>query len=321
MSQPKTDLNQLVIFAKVVDTRSFTAAGRALGLPKSTVSRKVAQLEQRLGVQLLLRTTRKLSLTEVGAAFYERCARIATEIDEATQAIMSMDDEPRGLVRVAAEPSFGSSLLAGIAGEFLVTYPEVDLDIHLVGGRVDLASGGFDLALAIDNELPERDDLLAAELGMVRSSLVASNEYLQRRGRPVTNDQLGEHDFVVVDRRPRIELHDHDGESVVLDHRPRLAVNDLALVHDAVLAGVGLGLLPSFCCAADIEAGRLRELDDWRAPGLSIHAYYPTSRHLATKVRTFMDFVRDQLVVRPRVPTTRTTLTPALMREQARPSA
>jgi len=318
MPQTKTDLNQLVIFAKVVDTCSFTAAGRALGLPKSTVSRKVAQLEQRLGVQLLHRTTRKLSLTDVGAALYERCSRIATEIDEATEAILSMDDEPRGLLRVATPPLFGSSLFAGVSGAFLTHYPEIDLELRLVGGQVDLISGGFDIALSVGSQPPPHAELLGTELGHVDSKLVASVDYLERLGRPSSLEQLRQHAFVALDHHEPLALLDREDQAIELDRRPRLAVNDLALVRDAVLAGVGLGILPRFCCDADIQAGQLRTLDDWRAPALAVYAQYPTSRHLATKVRAFIDFMREHLAARPRLGS-RASM-PTLLHEQARPT-
>jgi DNA-binding transcriptional LysR family regulator len=297
MSDVKTDLNQLVIFAKVVETRSFTAAGRSLGLPKSTVSRKVAQLEERLGVQLLQRTTRKLSLTEVGAAFYERCARISTEIDEAEQAVMRVDRDPRGLLRLTAPPEFASAFLSDVISEFLVAYPAVDIQLELTDRVVDMIDEGFDLSIRV-GRLADTT-LISRELGPIQRFLVASPEYLARRGIPERPEQLAEHDLVVLGNPRRdqtMELDGHAGEKVSITARPRLVVNSMGMLREAVLAGVGVGMLPAYKCADDLHHARLRAfLHDWTQTDSTIHALYPTSRHLSAKVRTFLDYVAERL--------------------------
>ena len=297
MSDVKTDLNQIVIFAKVVETRSFTAAGRSLGLPKSTVSRKVAQLEERLGVQLLQRTTRKLSLTEVGAAFYERCARISTEIDEAEQAVMHLHRDPRGLLRLTAPPEFATAFLSDAISEFLVAYPSVDIELELTERVVDMIDEGFDLSIRV-GRLPD-SSLIARDLGPVHRFLVASPDYLGRRGVPERPEQLSEHDLVVLGNPRRdqlMELHHSDGDSLAIQGRPRLVCNSMAMLREAVLAGVGVGMLPAFKCAEDLRLAKLRSfLHDWTQTDAAIHALYPTSRHLSAKVRTFLDFLADRL--------------------------
>jgi DNA-binding transcriptional LysR family regulator len=299
MSDAKSDLNQLVIFAKVVETHSFTAAGQALGLPKSTVSRKIAQLEERLGVRLLHRTTRKLSLSEVGAAFYERCARISSEIVEAEDAVRQMHRDPRGLLRVAAHHELGLDFLADVVSEFLLAYPRVDIDLELTAREVDPIEEGFDLCVRLGPLPTKSAALLAADLGPVQCHIVASPEYVERRGLPQAPSELEEHDLVVL-RDPRrgvsLELHGPGGASVALACRPRLVVNNTGMLREAVLAGVGVGVLPAFKCRADLDAGRLRALlHDWTRSETQIHALYPTACHLAAKLRCFLEFLGGRL--------------------------
>jgi DNA-binding transcriptional LysR family regulator len=301
MSDVKTDLNQLVIFAKVVETRSFTAAGRSLGLPKSTVSRKVAQLEERLGVQLLQRTTRKLSLTEVGAAFYERCARISTEIEEAEQAVLQQHRHPRGLLRLTAPPEFGTAFLSEVVSSFLVAHAEIDIELELTDRIVDMIEEGFDLSIRF--ERPPDPTLISREFGPIHRHLVASPAYLQRHGTPTRPEQLEDHALVVLGNPRRnltMELRGLEGETFMLEGRPRLVVNSMGMLREAVLAGVGVGILPGFKCAADLEQGKLRAfLHDWTQTDAAIHALYPTARHLSTKVRTFLDYLADRLEPAP----------------------
>lgn len=295
MDDTKTDLNQLVIFAKVVETRSFTAAGRALGLPKSTVSRKVAQLESRLGVRLLQRTTRKLSLTEVGAAFYERCARISTEISEAEQAVLQAQARPHGLLRVAAPPEFGTDFLGQGLSVFLNRYPEIDVQLELTPRRVDMIDEGFDIALQVGGS--DDDSVIARELGPIAMRLVASPEYIELRGMPRDPADLPHHHWVVPGNWRRngvLELVRADGERVQIDARPRLLVNNTAMAHRAVLAGVGISLVPALLCDRDIEAGRLKAfLPDWTHSDAAVFALYPTARHLAGKVRVLLDYFAE----------------------------
>lgn len=328
MSETKTDLNQLVIFAKVVDTRSFTAAGRALGLPKSTVSRKVAQLEQRLGVRLLRRTTRKLSLTEVGAAFYERCARISTEIDEAELAVAHMHDVPRGLLRVAASHELGEALLSELLGDFLMETREVDVELSLTSREVDLVEEGYDLSLHFGDAASQASDVLSAELGVIRTHLVASPEYIERRGTPSSPEALEHHELVAlgpIARGAGLQLSGPQGASASISKRPRLVVNSLATQREAVLGGVGIGLLPAFICDQHLHSGRLElVLRGWGAPNTGVYVRYPTSRHLSAKVRALSDFIGERLAPThwpTRATTTNTTTTTAGLHEASRAMA
>lgn len=312
MSDLKSDLNQLVIFAKVVETRSFTAAGRALGLPKSTVSRKVAQLEERLGAVLLERTTRKLSLTEVGAAFYERCARISREVDEAELAVQGRRD-PQGLLRLAAAPECASTSLFELVGEYLLAHPNVDIELELTDRNVDLIEEGLDLWIGIGRVVDAGSS--ARELGALQRSLVASPAYFQRRGVPELPSELEEHHLVVLGS-PRcnasLQLRGPDGEQVAITTRPRLIVNSVEMLHEAVLAGVGIGLLPVHRCAEELESGALVGcLHDWTHSDASLHAVYPTARHLSAKVRSFVEHLASRLQPSPWVNAGASSLRPS----------
>jgi DNA-binding transcriptional LysR family regulator len=304
----KPDPNQLVIFAKVVETGSFTAAGRELGLPKSTVSRKIALLEERLGVQLLFRTTRKLAMTEVGAAFYERCARISTQIDEVERALEDLRGEPTGLLRVAVPRELALVVSADLIVELLLTHARLDVELELTGRGGDaIERDGFDLALTLEPSAPAAG-MLAVELGSVVRRLVASPEYLERRGFPTTLAQLERHDLCVSVAgratplllnggvRPSFELVGPNRASVRISARPRLLVNDDAALREAALAGVGIALLPVLACRRELEDGRLCVvLEDWASADMCVYALYPIARHFAAKLAVFLELMRERL--------------------------
>lgn len=301
--ESRTDLNQLVIFAKVVEARSFTGAGRILGLPKSTVSRKVAQLEERLGVQLLQRTTRRISLTDVGAAFYERCARIATEIAEAEEAVLHVNEGPRGVLRVHADPELGVGLRAAVC-EFLVVHDQVDIELEFSAGVGDLIEEGFDVSLRLEApEEPAARGLVTRRVHGLARVLVASPDYYARHGTPQAPEQLEDH-AIVIHGNPRgrssLQLCNVEGEVVVVQRRPRLIANDPATMREALLGGVGIGLIPAFECVHLLRNGELRTcLDEWTRFDESVHVAYPTARHLSGKVQTFLDFVSERFEFQP----------------------
>lgn len=291
MFDSKSDLNQLVIFTKVVDTQSFTAAGRLLGLPKSTVSRKVAQLEERLGVQLLYRTTRRLELTSVGKAFFERCARITLEIEEAEQAIAQMDDEPHGLLRVAA-PLQLAPLCRAVVRSFLLAHPQVDIELELSSRPADLREDGLDVLLGIGPAPEPRHDRQVTEFAPIPTRLVASLGYLERRGVPNTPAELGEHQLLRLrnTHRAGLTLLGPDNAIVELATRPHLQVDSVELLHEAALAGLGIAELPLTLCRDDLHSERLRVcLHEWSPPATHVHAVYANSRQFVAKLRRFLD--------------------------------
>lgn len=287
------DLNELVVFARVVETRSFTAAAQQLGLPKSTVSRKVAQLEERLGVRLLQRTTRKLNLTEVGQAYYERCARIVQDIAAAEQVVTEMQTTPRGLLRITAPVDLGSTYLGALIADFLTAYPEIQLELDLADRIIDLIEEGIDLGIRV-GPLNE-STLIARKLGAIQLRVCAAPSYLARRGTPETPAQLADHDtllFAPSQRAIPWSLHGPGGVVEDATPRGRLISNGVLALRDAARAGAGIALLPDFVMADDLAAGHLALiLPAWSMTRSELFAVYPSTRNLSPKVRAFLEFV------------------------------
>jgi DNA-binding transcriptional LysR family regulator len=292
------DLNEILVFARVVQAGSFTAAARALSMPKSTVSRKVLELEERLGSRLLQRTTRKLSLTDVGRTYYDYAARIVGEVEEAERAVSRLEQAPRGLLRVTVPLNFG--FLGPIIADFLVRYPEVQLELVGTDRVVDLVEERFDVAVRA-GALAD-STLITRNLGNVRRFLVASRSYLQKRGRPRAPEDLAQHDCMLFGAgldRAVYRLSD-GSRSVELAVRARWVVNDSDMLHAAALAGLGVALLPIFHCMEDLRSRRLeRVLKDWNAPLTPIQAVYPSTRHLSPKVKGFVEHLQARMTPPP----------------------
>ncbi|WP_437518039.1 LysR family transcriptional regulator [Sorangium sp. So ce1099] len=292
------DLNEIAVFTRVVQAGSFTRAARELGMPKSTVSRKVSELEARLGAQLLRRTTRKLSLTDVGTAYYERCARIVAELDDADRIVTQMQDGPRGLLRVTAPLHFG--WVGGVVAEYLRVHPEVSVEVVCTDRVVDLVAEGFDVALRFG--APSDTSLVARRLGALPRYLVAAPAYLARRGAPRAPADLAGHDVVAsagarAGEPPGARWVLHRGaRRAEVRVAPRATANNLEVLHRVVLAGVGIGMLPAMRCEQDFREGRLaRVLDEWSPVEVPLHVVYPGTRHLSPKVKVFLDLVRERI--------------------------
>ncbi|HSK00087.1 MAG TPA: LysR family transcriptional regulator [Kofleriaceae bacterium] len=290
------DLNDIVVFTKVVETRSFTGAADQLGLPKSTVSRKLAQLEERLGVRLVQRTTRKLALTDIGQAYYERCARIVADVAAAEQLVTDMQATPRGRVRVTAPIDISTRYLGGIVAGFVAANPDVTVELEASDRIVDLIEEGFDVAVRF-GALPE-STLIARRLCKIESLLVATPAYLARRGTPATVEELDEHDRVLFTPNARVQswtlVH---GEATYEFGRPaRFGSNNVGAVRGAVLAGAGISVLAEFMVADDIAAGRLVPvLPAWRNRPTDAHAVYPARQNLPPRLTLFLDHLARSL--------------------------
>jgi DNA-binding transcriptional LysR family regulator len=290
------DLNDILVFTKVVETRSFTGAAEQLGLPKSTVSRRLAQLEERLGVRLVQRTTRKLALTDIGQAYYERCARIVADVGAAEQLVTDMQATPRGRVRMTAPIDISTRYLGAICAGFTGAYPDVTVDLEATDRVVDLIEEGFDLAVRF-GALPE-STLIARRLCKIGSLLVATPAYLARRGTPATVEELEEHDRVLFTPSPRVQSWVlSQGEATYEFGRPaRFASNNIGAVHEAVLAGAGISVLTEFIVAADVSAGRLVPvLPDWHSRSVDAHAVYPARQNLPPRLSLFLDHLAQAL--------------------------
>jgi DNA-binding transcriptional LysR family regulator len=290
---PQVDLNELLVFARVVQGGSLTAAASALGMPKSTVSRKLAELEARLGARLLQRTTRTLSLTDVGRAYYEHCARVLAEVEEAEQAITRLQATPRGALRVTAPLAF--NLLGPVVSTFLERYPEVELELVCTDRRVDLVEERFDVGIRAG---PMADSsLVSRRLGALCRVLVAAPSLLKRVGVLRGPTELEHHDCLVfgaATEGTQWKL-SHGSEQVELHVRARLVVNDYELLQQAARAGSGFALLPEWACAGDLKTGTLkRVLPDWSTPEIPVHAVYPNARHLSPKTLAFLEVLKER---------------------------
>ena len=292
------DLNEIAVFTRVVQAGSFTAAAKLLGMPKSTVSRKVSDLEERLNARLLQRTTRKLSLTDAGRTYFDYGVRIVSEIEAAENAVGSLQDKPRGLLRVTA--GLNSAWLGDIVADYMKRHPEVQLEILCTGRQVDLVEERFDVGIRAGVLVDS--SLVARSLGSVTWFLVATGGYLKRRRRPQAPGDLADHDCLVFGAgSTSVNLRLQRGEqSVQVAIAAHLLVSDFDVLHAAASAGIGIALLPAYRCIDDLRVHRLeRVLRDWNAPATPVHAVYPTARHLSAKVKSFVEHLQKRMTPPP----------------------
>lgn len=285
-------LDDMQVFAKVVEAGSFTGAGRLLGLPKSTVSRRLAELEAGLGARLLERTTRRLRLTEVGETYHAACVRVMAEAEAAQQAVMETRRAPHGVLRITAPQVFGEAFMTPVIATFLAQWPAVEVDVVLTDQILDLVANRIDLAIRA-GQMPD-SSFIARKLGSADSICCASPAYLEARGAPRVPTDLEGHDCLMLrlgSQKPRWTFTGPDGEiSVLVEGRFR--VNSFPMVHQAALAGLGIARMPTFLCANDLASGRLVPLlDGYSSPAGSLFAVFPSSRHLSPKVRAFLDLL------------------------------
>jgi len=290
-----TDLNDVVVFARVARERSFTKAAQTLGMPKSTVSERVARLEARLGVRLLERTTRSLRLTPSGAAYFGRVARIVQELDDAEAAVTAEHAMPRGLLRVGSPLLFAQVFLADVVSEYLGRFPDVQVELVVADRAFDVLEEGLDVAVHVLGAMDAQH--VARKLGIGERQCVASPSYVALRGTPETPADLAEHDCLVSGPSRQLTwTFDRAGASHAVAIVARYAVSSMELVHRAAIDGHGIAVLPSFLCANDLERGKLVPvLAGWSPGEVSVHLVYPSSRHLSARVRAFVDLVVERL--------------------------
>ncbi|MEO6017352.1 MAG: LysR substrate-binding domain-containing protein, partial [Polaromonas sp.] len=261
------DLNDMLYFAEVVERGGFAAAGRVLGVPKSRLSRRVAELEARLGVRLLQRTTRKLSVTDVGEIYLRHCSAMRDEALAAAEAVAQMQVEPRGTLRIACPVTLAQSTLGYLAPRYLAKYPHVRLDMRVTNRVVDLVEEGIDIALRVRPTLDDSGSLVVKQLGASSGLLLASPELLRRQGVPETPDDLKKLDTIAmsaVDGKTTWELAGLQGEIFVMQHHPRYIADDLQTLKLAMLAGSGVSFLPESMSRAEVQAQLLVPvLPDW----------------------------------------------------------
>ena len=291
----------MIVFAQVVDSRSFSAAAARLGLSKSAVSKQIAKLEDRLGARLLNRTTRTLSPTDAGQDFYERCLRVAREVEEAERAITHLSAEPRGLLRLNAPASFGREYLAPLVPEMLARWPELRIEALFEDRFVDVVAEGFDLVIRITRL--QDSSLVARRIASCRRLVCAAPSYLARRGVPRTPVELLQHDCILYSYatdQNEWEFVGPDGRLETVRVDGRLRANNAEVTLAALRAGAGLALSPDFIVGPDIAAGRLVPLlTDYENPFGAIYAVWPHNRNLAPKVRAVVDFLVERFAAEP----------------------
>ena len=294
------DLNDLLYFAEVVDRGGFAAAGRALGVPKSRLSRRVAELEARLGVRLLQRTTRKLSLTSVGEQYHRHCVAMREDAQAADEAVARAQSEPQGTIRVACPVTLAQTTLGPILPEFLARYPKVRLDVRVSNRVVDLVEEGFDVAFRVRPTLENSGSLVVKRFGTSRTQLLASPAQLARQGRPATVTELAQLDTLsmsAVDGVAIWQLIGPNGEVQQFESQPRYVADDLLTLKFAAMRGVGVGALPGYMCSDEMRDGLLVPvLPEWSMPAGIFHAVFPSRRGLIPAVRTFLDFLGETIV-------------------------
>lgn len=289
------------LFTAVVETGSLTQAAQRLAVAKSGASRRLADLEARLGVQLLHRTTRRIALTESGRAFYERAQRLLADLAEAEQEVAQAHGALRGRLKVALPLGFGVLHLSPLINAFLARHPDIRLDLDFNDRQIDLMQEGFDLAVRIAR-LPD-SSLIARRLAPIRHGVCASPAYLARRGRPQTAADLAEHDGLVYSNLAHPGLWSFvgpDGQAGSVQVGIKLRANSGDFLCQAALAGEGVILHPTFYLREALDAGRLVPLlTDHIWPELNAYAVYPATRHLSRRVRVFVDFLAERLAGEP----------------------
>ncbi|TLY66255.1 MAG: LysR family transcriptional regulator [Gammaproteobacteria bacterium] len=288
---------QLAMLAKVVDLNGFSAAARALAVPKAAVSRAVADLEKTLGVRVLERTTRRIALTSAGRLLYPHARRIGEETDAARAAIAKLREPEARPLRVVADPTYGRVLLSPLVPRFLEAFAHVPLEVALDAEQ--LTEGAWDVA--IRTRPPADGSTRQRLLGAPPALLCATPAYLQRRGQPERPDDLRGHDLLTPDAAllPEFRLLLERGtQRAEVPLRPKLAVDDPAVLHAATAAGLGVGLLPEFLCRQGLATGRLKPvLSEWTVPpAAALYALYPAALESDPRVQQFVDFLAANIV-------------------------
>ena len=293
------DLNDLYYFAMVVDHGGFAAAERALGIPKSRLSRRISQLEAELGVRLLQRSTRRFAVTDVGTSVYRHAQTMLAEAQAAREVVDRLSAQPRGVVRVSVPVSLAQQELPALLPDFLALYPDVRVQLLVSNRRFDLINEGVDIAIRVRTKLEDDGSLVLRTFGPIQSLLVASPKYLDGMGRPSTPAELSDHVTLNMsedEHSQRWHLHGPGGVVETVELKPRVAGFDFPLLRSLATQGVGITLLPENLCAPQVHAGELEVvLPDWRLPEGLCHAVFASRRGLLPAVRVFIDYLAERL--------------------------
>ncbi|CAA0102679.1 HTH-type transcriptional regulator DmlR [BD1-7 clade bacterium] len=294
-------LNDVAAFVCVVQTGSFTAAAERLNTSKSVISKYITRLEARLGVKLLARTTRRLTLTEIGEIFYEGAQQGLEAIDSAEEAVSFLQGDPRGTIKINAPLSFGALHIAPALKEFIHRYPEMQVDLRFEDRKVDMIKGGFDLTVRITHQL--EGNLIARRIAPCHHVLVAAQSYLTKHGTPKEPEDLKAHNVVTY----QYQESPWEWEFTVAKSEPKrvtvsgsVQMNNSLAIREAVLAGVGISRMPTFAVGEDIKSGRLIQLlPKYSLLEHSIYLVFPERHHMAPKTRAFIDYMVERMEGNP----------------------
>jgi len=299
------DLNDLAYFVKVVDHGGFAPAARALHMQKSKLSRRIASLEERLGVRLIQRSTRKFAVTEIGHSYYQHCLGMLVEAEAAQNVIESAQAEPAGLIRIACQPGLLAYRMGAAIAEFMAAHPKVEIQLKAYNRPVDLIGEGFDLAIRAGELQLDSANVVIRKLGEVSQCLVAAPNLLQRHIRPKNPVELARLPGVALwhpifgagDEPHAWTLLDEAGAVANIPFAPRLVSDDLPSVRAAALAGIGIAQMPNLMATDDIVRGSLIELlPDWYSPNIAVNAIFPTRRGMLPSVRALIDHIAGDCV-------------------------
>jgi DNA-binding transcriptional LysR family regulator len=295
-------LAEMMTFAKVVETKSFSEAARALATSKSLVSKQVSNLENALGVRLLNRTTRRMSLTEIGAAYYEHCARIAHEIDAAGETVTQLQVEPRGVLRITSPVIFASLHLAPALRTFLQRFEQVEVELNASDRIIDIVEEGYDLAIRITDH--PTATMVARRIAPVRWVTCASPDYLERNGTPATPQDLSHHQCLVYQGIPALRSgwrYRIGNKEMTLPVSGRCRVNNSEVLLQMALDGAGIVLFPTYIIGPLLKSGRLKQIlpESVANPDTLLYATYLPNRYMQPKVRAFIDHLLDHFGPEP----------------------
>ncbi|WP_028772025.1 LysR family transcriptional regulator [Shewanella waksmanii] len=285
------DLNGMMLFAAVVRAKGFSQAARETGMPKSTISRKVAQLEEQLGVRLLQRDTRNLSLTQVGVLFYQHCNSISDEIEAAKATIENTHNDVSGSLRIAIPVSFSQELIANLCSSFMRLYPKVELDVQFTDSDVGLVGEGYDIAIKYGPL--QSSDLVARLLFERQPILVASPNYLKSNGTPATPQDLTQHSGILLgtSRSAPIWPVGKGSHKTMASFKRKVRVNSAVMVKQLVLDDFGIAMLSHSVCKNELASGALVPLlQEWPIEAFKVYGVYSSRRQLATNISVFLDF-------------------------------
>ena len=286
------ELNEMGVYATVVDLGSFTKAADKLGMPKSTVSRHISQLESRLGVRLLNRTTRQLKPTEVGKLYFHHCSRIIEEAEQAREVIQNMQAQPSGLLRITLPLAFGSEFIQFLIRDFLELHPKIKVEIMLDNRPLDMLDEELDVAFRM-GDLAD-SSLVARHIGYNHLILAATPEYLRKNGSPKNINELEEHQLI---RHPyALPTLMHNNKEYEVKAQNRLLLNDMDLIRKMTLKDMAIGMLPAIVAADDLDAGNLvRVMPDYASGQKNFYLVYAGRRQKAAKVSAFIDFALERI--------------------------